>query len=54
MFSFDANILPELVTLTVVGMFLWVRLVIDNLRSQTTIRELESSLEKLPEGLQEA
>ncbi|MCJ1426374.1 hypothetical protein MMC29_004277 [Sticta canariensis] len=36
------------------GMFLWVRLVIDNLRSQTTARELENSLEKLPEGLEEA
>ena len=40
--------------LTILGMFLWVRLVIDNLRSQTTARELENSLEKLPEGLEEA
>lgn len=54
MFNPDAYTLPEFVTLTVLGMFLWVRLVIDDLRSQTTASELENSLERLPEGLQEA
>lgn len=35
-------------------MFLWVRLVLDDLQGQTTIQELEEALERLPEGLQEA
>ena len=36
------------------GMFLWVRLVVHDLLSQTTAQELEDALEKLPDGLDQA
>ncbi len=36
------------------GMFLWVRLVVHDLLSQTTAQELEDALEKLPNGLDQA
>ena len=36
------------------GMFLWVRLVVHDLFSQTTAQELEDALEKLPDGLDQA
>ena len=36
------------------GMFLWVRLVVHDLLSQTTTQQLEDALEKLPDGLDQA
>ena len=46
---------PSQLGLTVCsGMFLWVRLVVHDLLSQTTAQELEDALEKLPEGLDQA
>ena len=35
-------------------MFLWVRLVFNELENQTTAQELAESLERLPSGLEEA
>lgn len=36
------------------GMFLWVRLVINELENQTTVQELNKALKRLPQGLDEA
>ena len=36
------------------GMFLWVRLVMDELENQTTIHELNRAMKRLPQGLDEA
>ena len=35
-------------------MFLWVRLVFNELENQTTAQELRKALERLPSGLEEA
>ena len=43
--------MPDLISL---GMFLYVRLVVDELSSQTNVQELEEALERLPLGLNEA
>ena len=35
-------------------MFLWVRLVFNELETRTTVEELNSALKRLPQGLDEA
>lgn len=40
--------------LMAIGMFLWVHLIIEGLLSQTTLREVQETLENLPEGLDQA
>ena len=36
------------------GMFLWVRLIIDTLSQATVLQEFEEAVENLPEGLDQA
>ena len=45
---------PQLGLTIYSGMFLWVRLVVHDLLSQTTAQELEDALETLPHGLDQA
>ena len=46
--------LAQLGLIILSGMFLWVRLVVHDLLSQTTAQELVDALEKLPDGLDQA
>ena len=55
MHDYTALFCPSQLELTIhSGMFLWVRLVVYDLLSQTTAQELEDALEKLPNGLDQA